>query len=137
MGGREGRSAAETRAEEELHGGGVRGRGRRGGGQRREKPEGRRDAGFAARVAREGGFVGSGEVSVPPVFGGSRFPGTDRALRALSLPTPKGSGCHDSVVLGDTLRVRPSKGPLTRWRLEAAGPSGSSEPSVTFSPFLG
>lgn len=66
VGGREGRSAAETRAEEELHGGGVRGRGRRGGGQRREKPEGRRDAGFAA-------WSGPGG-RVRWVRGGCRYP---------------------------------------------------------------
>lgn len=132
-----GRSAAETQAKEELHGGGVRGRGRRGGGQRGEKPEGGRDAGAAS-------WSGPGR-RVSWVRGRCRYPQClgEAALQerielcALWPPAPQRLRVSRLSCTGDSLRVRPSKRPLTRWRLAAAGPSGSSEPVSRSRLFLG
>lgn len=48
-------------------------------------------------------MLGLGRALAPPGVGDNRFPGTDRALRALTLPffpQPPKAPCHDSVVLG-------------------------------------
>ena len=93
--------------------------------------------GLPPGVVRERGLGGSGEGVGTPSVWEKPLSSSGYSFARFGLPPPKGSGCHDSVALGDTLRVRPSKGPLTRWRPAAAGPSGSSEPSVTFSPIFG
>lgn len=87
-------------------------------------------------VAREEGSLGPGGCRYPSVWG-SRFPGTDRALRALA-SRPQRLRCQRGLSCTGGHSPSPAfEGTLDQVEACAAGPSGSSEPSVTFSPFFG